>query len=73
VDVSSVRFGPSGATEVHGRGHLEDVDGDGDLDMMLHFDPATVGLTGTTTRLHLLADLLDRRQIEGSDIVRIVP
>lgn len=28
VDALSVRFGPGGATEAHGRGHVEDADGD---------------------------------------------
>jgi DNA-binding beta-propeller fold protein YncE len=33
VDPLTVEFGPNGATEAHGRGHIEDVDGDGDNDL----------------------------------------
>ena len=29
VDALSVRFGPGQVAEAHGRGHVEDVDGDG--------------------------------------------
>jgi hypothetical protein len=36
IDPLSVQFGPNGATEIHNRGHIEDVDGDGDDDMVLH-------------------------------------
>lgn len=38
VNPLSVTFGPRQATEIHRKGHLRDVDGDGDLDMLLHFD-----------------------------------
>lgn len=70
VDVASVRLGPGGATEVHGRAHHEDVDGDGDVDLVLHFDTQAVGLTEASTSVSLTADLTDGRQIAGSDAVR---
>ena len=35
VDPLSVAFGPSGASESHGRGHVVDVDADGDADLLL--------------------------------------
>ena len=57
VDFATVRFGPNGGREAHGEGHLEDVDKDRDLDLVLHFHiqdsgiacgQTTVTLTGTT-------------------------
>lgn len=58
IVASSLAFGPGGASEAHGVVHLDDVDGDGDLDAMLHFrtqaaaipcGATTVTLTGTTS------------------------
>lgn len=37
IDVGTVQFGPGNAAEAHGALHLTDVDGDGDLDAVLHF------------------------------------
>jgi len=55
---------------------LEDVDGDGYIDMMIFFDVqelVSIGtLTGGTTELLLSAALDDDTQIEGSDSVNIV-
>ena len=55
---------------------LEDVDGDGYIDMMTFFDVqelVSIGtLTGGTTELLLSAALDDDTQIEGSDSVNIV-
>jgi hypothetical protein len=57
VDPESVRFGPGEAAERHGKGHIEDVDGDGDEDLVLHFrtreaaivcGETAAGLTGLT-------------------------
>jgi hypothetical protein len=72
VDPPSVRLGPAGAVASRGRGQIEDVDRDGDLDLVLHFRTQETGiqcgdreaaLTGTTFGGHL---------IEGSDSVRTV-
>jgi uncharacterized repeat protein (TIGR01451 family) len=62
IDPLSVRFGPEavvqsggGATETHGRGHLEDsleldeTTRDGDLDMVLHFRTKATGLSAGDT------------------------
>jgi hypothetical protein len=54
VDPATVCFGDAEApaqrdcTEAHGRGHIEDVDGDGDLDLVLHFETSTQALTLAT-------------------------
>lgn len=44
VDHLSAEFGPAGATEAHGRGHVEDVDGDMDWDLVLHFKTQVTGI-----------------------------
>lgn len=69
VDPMSVRFGPGGAVEAHGRGHLGDVDGDGDVDLMLHFDTAASGLVCGQTSAELTGMTYGGRPIAGSDSV----
>jgi hypothetical protein len=54
-----------------------DVDGDGDADLVLHFERAELvargDLNATTTELVLRATLTDGRKIRGVDAVRVVP
>jgi probable HAF family extracellular repeat protein len=71
VDASSVRFGPGAAAESHGRGHIEDVNGDGRPDMLLHFDTRASGITCATTSVTLTGRtaLPAGRQIMGTDAV----
>ncbi|HUV81234.1 MAG TPA: hypothetical protein VMW21_01800, partial [Patescibacteria group bacterium] len=54
------------------RGKLEDVDNDGDLDLILHFDTRSLKLTSTDTKAILSARLKDNALIKGTDSVRIV-
>lgn len=71
IDPSTVRFGPSGASPIHWA--YEDVDQDGDLDLILHFKTQETGIQTDDKSATLIADLKDGRQIIGVDIIRIVP
>lgn len=67
IDPLSVRFGPAEARELHGRGHLEDVDADGDLDLMLHFRTRQAGLQCGMTSASLKGTTTAAQPFSGSD------
>ena len=73
VNPLSVRFGPGGAKEVHKRGHLEDVNHDGLLDMVLHFSTKSSGIKAGDTSAILVGETKGGMSIMGSDSVRTVP
>ena len=70
VDPLSAKFGPGEATEVHAKGHILDVDGDGDLDMILHFDIQGAGIEQGLTEGCLVAKTCDGQDIQGCDSVK---
>lgn len=69
VDPLSVTFGPRRAAEAHGKGHLEDVDNDGDLDLLLHFDTEDTGIQCGDTSATLVGKTFDKQMIAGSDSI----
>jgi len=71
VDAETVRFGPLGAWAEHWA--LEDVDGDGDEDMILHFRTQDTGIRAGDTEAELTGKTWDGMDIYGSDSVRTVP
>jgi hypothetical protein len=77
VDVSTLRVGPpdavdgGGAVPVHG-GHLEDVDGDGRVDLVVHVPTPALDLDGDENRLELVAETGDDVRVAGGDAIRIV-
>ena len=73
VDPLSVEFGPAGATARHGRGHIEDWDEDGDLDMVLHFLTQETGIAAGDTIACLTGATLVGQGIRGCDAVVTVP
>ncbi len=70
VDPLSVAFGPNGAMEAHGKGHIEDADDDGDLDMVLHFRTQQTGIACGDTEAALTGETVGGQQIEGSDTIQ---
>lgn len=71
VNSTSVMFGPDEASPVHYS--MDDVDDDGDQDMILHFRTQEIGLTEDDTEATLTGETLDGVSIHGTDSVRIVP
>jgi len=69
IDPASIAFGPRGASEVHGRGHLEDVDGDSDLDMVVHFSVGESGIICGDTSAEVVGYTFDNIAIVGSDSI----
>ena len=72
VDPLSVEFGPDGAFEAHGRGHIKDADSDGDLDLVLHFAVRDTGIVCGDTSASLTGEAFDGQPIEGADSIKTV-
>ncbi len=72
VDPATVVFArPDGAAPVHDR--LEDVDEDGDLDLIMHFRTQDTGIADDATEACLTGETTDGQAIEGCDAIRVVP
>jgi len=71
IDVSTVAFGPDGAAETHGKGHYEDVDGDGITDLVLHFRVQDTGLTKDDETVTLTGFLESGAAFAGSDAITV--
>ncbi len=78
VDHTSVVFGPAEAYEAHSNKHgmirhMEDVDFDGDIDMVFHFRGYETGIVCGDTLVTLKGLTLDGFSFEASDYIRTVP
>jgi len=69
VDWATVLFGPAEATESHGRAHVEDVDGDGDIDLLLHFNTQETGIACDDTEATLTGETFGGEPIFGTDSI----
>ncbi len=69
VDPASVLFADASPV----RWVMEDVDADGDVDMLFHFKTQELNLTGDSTEATLTGTTFDGTPIEGTDTVNIVP
>lgn len=72
VDPLSLVFGPLGARETHNRGHIQDVDGDGDLDLILHFKTEDTGIQCGDTEASLTGETFIGQPILGTDAIQTV-
>jgi len=73
VDPLSVEFGPGKAKETHGKGHIEDVDGDCDMDLVLHFNTQDTGIKSGDTTATLNGKTFAGQAITGTDSISTVP
>jgi len=70
VDTRSVEF--EGAFEMHMQGHFEDIDGDGDIDLVFRFRMGDTVLRCEDTEGKLTGLLADGTSFEGKDAVKMV-
>ena len=71
VDQVSVRFG-TGQASPQGRGQFEDVNGDGQLDLVLHFRTQDAGIQCGDTSVSITGQTLNGIPIQGSDSITTV-
>jgi hypothetical protein len=69
IDPLSVRFGRGEAMEAHNTGHLEDINGDGRPDLVLHFDTAASGIQCGDIEVKLTGRTYGGQTVEGSDAI----
>ncbi len=72
VNPLTVEFGPNGAVERHGQGHVEDVDGDEDIDLVLHFNIQETGIACGDTEASLTGETFAQQDIMGVDAINVV-
>ena len=72
VDANTVRFGALRASAAPVSSALQDVDGDGDQDLVLRFKTPDAGITYGTTVAFLRASTVDGHALTGSDSIRTV-
>ncbi len=72
VDPASVTFGPGAATEAHGTGHIQDVNGDSRSDLVLHFGTPESGLAVGDTEACVDGTTFSGTPIHDCDSIRTV-
>lgn len=72
VDPATIRFGATGTEAAPAHLALEDVEGDGDTDLILHFDTGATGIRCGDTSAALSAATFGGQRIFGVDSIRTV-
>ena len=72
IDSTTARFGPSGARIAHGSGHIEDVNSDGYLDLVMHFVTLETGISCGDNSADLYSVTYSGTTAIGTDAVRVV-
>lgn len=70
VDPTTVFFGKTGTEAAPVQSALEDVDGDVDTDLILHFNTQDTGIMCGDTSASLTGETFDGQAIEGSDSIK---
>jgi len=72
VDPASITFGLTGTEATLLKFAMQDIDGDGDTDIILHFKTKATGIVCGTTAAYLKGRTVNEQAIQGSDSVRTV-
>ena len=74
IDLTTLVFGPDGATPAHRRGgHPKDVNGDGAMDLVSHFWVQDTGITSETDSPCVSGMTLDGAEFEGCGAIQSRP
>ena len=69
---TTLRFGRTGTEAAPARSALADVDGDGDLDLILYFNARATGIKCGDVSALLTGETFGGQAIQGSDSIRTV-
>jgi hypothetical protein len=72
VDSTTVLFGATGTEGAPVQAALADVDGDGDIDLILHFKTQATGITCGDTSASLAGETFSGQAIKGADSIKTV-